>query len=114
MKSDDLKAFKISDQVKPTVDKPKGPSSKEGPPAPAASAGFPRIEALVEAAAPDLSGLEAREAELLEKAKAKGSNKDKAAAKRAATAYAKARALIAYLLETKQKMVGGGGGPSPG
>ena len=109
--TDDLKSFKISDAVKPTVDKPKGGkgASQEQPAATGApSAGFPKIEALVEAANPDTTGLEQREAELLEMSKGKGSNKEKANAKKAAQAYAKTRALIAYLLETKHKMQRGG------
>ena len=105
--TDDLKSFKISDQVKPTVDKPR-PKAQSQEQAPAASAGFPNIEALVESAAPDLSGFDARRAQLDELAKGKGSPKDKAGAKKAELAYAKARALIEYLLETKQKMSSGG------
>ena len=111
MSNDDLKSFKIADAVKPTVDKPKpGKSASQEQAASTAppSAGFPKIEALVESGQPDLSGLEQREAELLEMSKGKGSNKEKASAKKAAQAYAKARALVTYLLETKQRMQGGG------
>jgi hypothetical protein len=90
--------------VKPTVDKPR---AKEEPAPSTGSAGFPKLEALVEAAVPDTSGLEEREAALLEMSKGKGSNKEKASAKKAAVAYSKARALIAYLVETKHKMQGG-------
>jgi hypothetical protein len=111
--SDDLKSFKISDQVRQPVERPR-PGQKKGAEEPApASAGFPRIEALVESDAPDLTGLEARQAALEEKAKGKGPQKEKAAAKKAAQAYGRTRELIGYLLETKQKM-GGGGGSSPG
>lgn len=118
MTHDDLKSFKISDQVKPTVTSqqaraPKSGTSAEAPPT--ASAGFPLIEALVESAQPDLSGLTARAAALDELQKAKGaSNKQKASAKKAAAAYVKVRALVDYLLETKQKMAGGGPGTSGG
>ncbi len=103
--SDELKSFKISDQRKPTVS---GGRPKEEAPAPS-SAGFPHIEALVESPAPDLSGLTARHSQLDELAKAKGTAKEKADAKRAAGAYGKALALIEYLLETKRNMAGGGG-----
>src|SRR5687768_11300844 len=103
-----LKSFKISDQVKQPVDKPRPwarATPKAGAPgAPAdgaagGSAGFPRIEALVEQDAPDLSGFDKRAAELDEMVKAAKSPKEKAAATKAAAAYAKARALISYLLE---------------
>ena len=107
----ELKSFKISDQVKKQVDRPKGKAASVEAPA-GSSAGFPRIESLVESAAPDLSGFDGRQAQLEEMAKGKGSNKEKAGAKKAAVAYAKARALISYLLETKQKMMGGGNPPS--
>jgi len=108
--SDDpkLKAFKISDQVKKQVDRPKSPRVEETAPETSQSVGFPRIEALVESAEPDVKGLEERQALLEEKAKGKGSQREKAAAQKAAKAYAKVRTLIAYLLETKQKMQGGG------
>jgi hypothetical protein len=103
----ELKSFKISDQMKPTVDQPR---AKEEPAPSTGSAGFPKIEALVEAAMPDTTGLEQREAELLEMSKGKGTNKEKASAKKAAQAYNKTRALIAYLVETKHKMQGGRSG----
>lgn len=112
MASDDLKSFKIGDKVKQPVDPPR-PGQKEEPAPPPASVGFPRIEAMVEADLPDLSGLESRQAEL-EGLAGTGSNKDKAAAKKAALAYQRARELIAYLLETKTKMAGGGGTGSSG
>lgn len=113
MTNDDLKAFKISEKGKPTVTSQQArPKPNEGSPPPA-SAGFPRIEALVESAAPDLSGLTSRQAELEDKAKGKGSNKEKAGAKKAAAAYGKVLALIEYLLETKHKMAGGGSESSP-
>lgn len=107
----DLKSFKISDQVKQPVERPRpGHAGQKKGEAPAASStGFPRIEGLVESDAPDLSGFAARQATLEEMAKAPGTPKEKAAAKKAAQAYAKARALIDYLLETKRKMSGGGG-----
>lgn len=104
----DLKSFKISDQVKQPVERPR-PGQKKGEAPAASSTGFPRIEGLVESDAPDLSGFAARQATLEEMAKAPGSPKEKAAAKKAAQAYAKARALIDYLLETKRKMSGAGG-----
>jgi len=99
MTKEDLKSFKISDQAKTPVQKT---GKKEEPPA-ASSVGFPHIEALVEAATPDLAGFESRLAQLNELAKS-GSNKDKLAAKKAAQAYEKAKALLQYLLETKARL----------
>ena len=96
--TDDLKSFKIQSQAGV-----KQPTKKEAPAAPPPSVGFPHVEALVEAAKPDLSGLETRLAQLHELAKS-GSNKDKLAAKKAAAAYEKARALLDYLLETKARL----------
>jgi hypothetical protein len=103
----DLKSFKISDQVKQPVERPRpGQKKGEAPPV-SSSAGFPRIEGLVESEdTAQLQGLADRQAQLEEMAKAPGSQKDKAAAKKAAGAYAKARALVDYLLETKRKMSG--------
>jgi hypothetical protein len=104
----DMKSFKIGDQQKPGVQKPGGKKA-DATAAPASSAGFPRIEGLVESAKPDLSGLEARTAQLAELAAKPGaSNKDKAAAKKAVVAYERAKDLVEYLLDTKAKMQGGG------
>jgi hypothetical protein len=118
MTDEKLKSFKISDQVKPTdrskVASGSGKKSQEEPAPSAGSAGFPLIEGLVESAAPDLTGLDARTAQLDEMAKGPGTPKDKAAAKKAHGAYVKARALIDYLLETKNKMGGAGGGGASG
>ena len=106
MATDDLKSFKIGDKVKKPVEPPKAGARAE--PAPeAASVGFPRIEAVVEQEQVDLSGLQARQAELSAMAAQGKSNKDKAAAKRAALAYQRAQELIAYLLETKARMTSG-------
>lgn len=98
-----MKAFKISDAVKKPVERPKAP---KGAPAPVAvaSAGFPRIEALVEADAPDLEGLEARMAVLAEMAKSSKIQKEKLNAQRAAKAYERARALLERLFSTKRQM----------
>lgn len=104
MTKEDLKSFKISDQVKAPAERAKGKKEETAPPP---SVGFPHIEALVEAASPDLSGFDARLAQLNEMAKT-GSNKDKLAAKKAAVAYDKARALLQYLLDTKARLAGGG------
>ncbi|MCC7072798.1 MAG: hypothetical protein IT383_15835 [Deltaproteobacteria bacterium] len=106
MASDELKSFKVGDKVKKPVEPPRPSAKAEAPPAQASSVGFPRIEGLVEADQPDLAGLEARHAELLAMAESAKGNKDKAAAKKAALAYQRARELIAYLLETKAKMSG--------
>jgi hypothetical protein len=105
MTKKDLPSFKISDQVKAPVERPK--AKKEKDPGPPPSVGFPRIEAVVESGNPDtLAGLQTRMAVLQELAKS-GSNKDKLAAKKAAAAYEKTRALIDYLLATKAKLTGG-------
>ena len=109
MATDDLKSFKIADKVKTAVEPPRPGARAEPEPQPA-SVGFPRIEAVVELAQADLSGMAARQAEL-EGMSAAGSNKDKAAAKKAALAYQRARELIDYLLETKAKMAAS---PPPG
>lgn len=106
MSNDDLKSFKISDQVKKPVDRPRSPNSAESEPAPS-SAGFPRIEALVETEDPtQMQSLQQNHERLEEMAKSGASNKEKAAAKKAAAAYAKARGLVGYLLETKAKLAG--------
>ncbi len=104
----DMKSFKIGDQQKPGVQKP-GSKKAEAPAQAGGSAGFPRIEAIVESGTPDLSGLEARTTALAELAAKPGaSNKDKAAAKKAIVAYERAKDLVEYLLDTKAKMQRGG------
>ncbi|OGQ14294.1 MAG: hypothetical protein A2138_18135 [Deltaproteobacteria bacterium RBG_16_71_12] len=110
MASDELKSFKVGDKVKKPVEPPR-PGAKAEPTPQAASVGFPRIEAVVEADEPDLSGLQARHAELSAMATGSKANKGKAAAKKAALAYQRAQELIVYLLETKAKMTAG---PGPG
>ncbi|MBI1944818.1 MAG: hypothetical protein HYS27_03935 [Deltaproteobacteria bacterium] len=113
MASDELKSFKVGDKVKKTVEPPR-PGAKAEPAPQAASVGFPRIEAVVEQDQPDLTGLQARRAELSTLATGAKANKDKAAAKKAALAYQRAEELIAYLLETKAKMTAGPGQASSG
>ncbi len=101
----DLQSFKISDQVKAPVERPRGKKTKDNGPPP--SVGFPRIEAVVESGgAETLSALEGRLATLQEMAKS-GSNKDKLAARKAAAAYEKTKALLDYLLATKARLSGG-------
>jgi hypothetical protein len=101
----DLSSFKISDQVKAPVERPKAKKDKDASPPP--SVGFPRIESVVEAGGGDtLAALQGRLATLQEMAKS-GSNKDKLAAKKAAAAYEKAKALLDYLLATKARLTGG-------
>lgn len=104
MASDELKGFKISDQVRQRVDRPAA-ADKKGRPAEQESVGFPRIEALVGSEKPDLSGLSERMAKLQELAAA-GSMKEKAGAKKAAVAYERAADLLEHLLETKAAMQG--------
>lgn len=105
MSSDELKGFKISDQVRQRVDRP-GAAGKKGD-AEQDSVGFPRVEALVGAEEPDLTGLATRMAALQALA-ADGSMKEKAGAKKAAVAYERAADLIEHLLETKAGLQGGG------
>jgi len=102
MSKEDLKGFKISDQVKAPVEKPRAKKAEAGPPP---SVGFPRIEAVVESG--DLGGLEGRLQQLKEMQKV-GGNKEKLAAKKAAAAYERAQALLRYLLETKARLSQGG------
>lgn len=103
MTKEDLKGFKISDQVKSPVEKPRAKKAEAAAPPP--SVGFPRIEAIVESG--DLGGLEGRLNQLKELAKS-GSNKDKLAAKKAASAYERAQTLLRYLLDTKARLAQGG------
>src|SRR4051812_14363998 len=90
--------FKISDAVKkpdsPTAAsqlKKKAPEVEEAP-----SAGFPHIEALIEAGTLDKAGLRARMAELEELSKA-GDQKEKAGARKALLAYTQVEELLDYL-----------------
>ena len=98
MSKEELKGFKISEQVKAPVDKPR---AKKAEASPAPSVGFPRIEALVESG--ELSGLEGRLQQLKAMQNA-GGNKEKLAAKKAAAAYERAHALLVYLLDTKARL----------
>ena len=109
MAKDELKGFKISDQVQQRVDRPAAGSKKGDKAGSAESVGFPRIEALVGSSEPDLSGLATRMTALQELASS-GSNKEKAGAKKAAVAYERAADLLEHLLQTKAAMGGGGGG----
>jgi hypothetical protein len=102
MTKEELKGFKISDQVKAPVDKARAKKADQGPPP---SVGFPAIEAVVESG--DLGGLDDRLKALKELSKV-GGNKEKLAAKKAAAAYEKAGALLRYLLETKARLAQGG------
>lgn len=102
--SDDLKSFKISDQVPNRVTRP---TSGQGDAVESASVGFPRIEALLESDEPDFSGFSTRMSNLQELAQS-GSNKEKAGAKKAAIAYERVTDLLEHLLSTKQAMAGGG------
>ncbi len=98
MSKEELKGFKISDQVKAPVDKPRAKKAEASPPP---SVGFPRIEAVVESG--DLAGLEGH-LQLLRDMQKSGSNKEKLAAKKAAAAYERAHALLTFLLETKARL----------
>ncbi len=107
-RNDAMKAFKIQDAVKKTVD---GRPKVAAPAAPAASAGFPAIEAVVEQnGEAALAGLKARSSQLAQLAKSAKSPKDKAAAQRALKAYDKTQALVSHLLATKAGMGAGSTG----
>lgn len=101
--SEDLKSFTIQSRVGQRVDRPAGRKSATTGDTP--SVGFPRIEALVEASQPDLSGLDARHAALVSLAR-EGSAKEKPPAARAALAYERTRDLIDHLLQTKAQISG--------
>jgi hypothetical protein len=96
---DDLKSFKISDQVKQKVDRPRGKSAQPE----ASSVGFPRIEQLLEAEEPDLSGLGQR-MDALDELSQSGSAREKAAAKKARAAYDRTVDVLEFLVSTKQAM----------
>ena len=101
--SDELKSFKISDQVKRTVDKPK---KGEEAVLSAPSAGFPRIEALIESDSIDLGWVEARKSQLA--ALSNDSSADtqtKGGARKAALAYKHVGELIDHLVNTKNAML---------
>lgn len=101
--SDELKSFKISDQVKRTVDKPK-PGEEIAAPTP--SAGFPRIEALIENDSIDLEWVAARRNELLALSNASDTlPKTKSGARKAALAYKHVGELIEHLMSTKDSML---------
>jgi hypothetical protein len=98
MTKEELKGFKISDQVKAPVERPRSKKPEAGPPP---SVGFPRIEAVIESG--DIGGLEGRLLQLKELQKV-GGNREKLAARKAAAAYERAFALLRYLLETKARL----------
>ena len=100
MSEDDLKSFKISDQVKQKVDRPRGGQKAAEAPS---SVGFPRIEALLEAEEPDLSGLGAR-MDALDELASSGGAREKAAAKKARAAYERTVDVLEFLVSTKQQM----------
>ena len=106
MASDDLKTFKISDQVKPAVGQSQARAKAKGAPAQAepASVGFPMIEALVESDAPDISGLNTRLEQLTALQSESRNNKEKAGAKKAVIAYERTIDLLQYLLDTKSAL----------
>lgn len=104
-----LQGFKISDQVKQQIKQPtertsKSTTTSKSPASSGGSAGFPKIEALVESDQPDLSGFTNRMNTLVEMSKSATTNKDKLAAKKAAQAYQHVHALLSHLFETKAKM----------
>ena len=99
--TDELKSFKIGDQLKRGVEQPR---AKNAEPEASPSVGFPRIEAFVEAAVPDLGGLIARKDQLEAIAAGGGSPKEKGFAKKAALAYQRTQELLEMLLATKAKM----------
>jgi len=108
--SDDLKSFKIENAQKRRVDRAPTASQSKGDEAPAEpeSVGFPHIEAQVETDGPALPAMRERFETLSELANSAGSPKAKANAKKAATAYERALALLDHLLQTKSQMVNPG------
>lgn len=100
---DDLKSFKISDQVKTPVGKPK---SENDALAGAPSAGFPRIEALIENESVDLSIINSRLSELQAlSSSADATSADKAGVRKATLAYKHLNELIEHLVATKSSML---------
>lgn len=100
---DDLKSFKISDQVKTPVDKPKSDKNDLNV---APSAGFPRIEALIENESVDLSVINSRLSDLQAlSSSAETSSSDKAGARKASLAYKHLNELIEHLVATKSSML---------
>jgi hypothetical protein len=99
--TEDLKSFTIQSRVNQRVDRPA--STPSGDAENAASVGFPRIEALVEADSLDLQGLSSRRAQLQEIVKS-GGPKEKPAAQKAALAYERTEALLHHLMEIKASM----------
>ena len=100
---DDLKSFKISDQVNAPIDKPR---SNAGAAEAVPSAGFPRIEALIENDSIDLGSLKDRVTELQALSNsADASPADKGGARKASLAYRHLNELIAHLVETKSSML---------
>ena len=100
---DDLKSFKISDQVKTPVDKTK---SGDLDMSMTASAGFPRIEALIENDSVDLSIINSRlEALQALSTSAETSSSDKTGARKASLAYKHLNELIEHLVATKSSML---------
>ena len=100
---DDLKSFKISDQIKAPIDKPKADAGATGP---APSAGFPRIEALIENDSIDLGDLKNRVSELQALSNSgEASPKEKGGARKASLAYRHLNELIEHLAATKASML---------
>ena len=108
--TDELKSFKIGDQLKRGVEQPR---AKNVEPEASPSVGFPRIEAFVESAVPDLSGFIGRKEELETLAGGGGSPKEKGSAKKAALAYQRTQELLEMLLATKAKMQAPAEAPKP-
>lgn len=101
--SDELKSFKISDQVKRTVDKPK---KGEEAVLSAPSAGFPRIEALIESDSIDLGWVEARRNQLVALSNDGSADPQiKGGARKAALAYKHVGELMDHLMNTKNAML---------
>ena len=99
MTDEKLESFKASDLQRPGVKR--GAAARATSERQAASAGFPNIEAILEAEELDLSGLDARLEALRELAQ-KGSAKEKGAARKAIAAYERTRDLLEFLWQTKQ------------
>ena len=107
--TEDLKGFKISDQVRSGVgaSQAKRKANEAGSPK-KRPVGFPTIERWVED--PGLAALKERMAALQDLAKSGKSPKEKAGAKKAAAAYKHAVGVVDFLLATKAQMLPQEGG----
>ncbi len=106
MSKDKIGSFKVSEAVKrPVTPTSAAQMKKKGqeaePEAP--SAGFPHIEAIIEADTLNVSGLKERTA-ILEELSKKGDQRQKGLAKKALSAYGHVQDLLDFLWATKTQL----------